>query len=138
MVGGEHSGRRQITYGLRGTGSHDFAVTDVFVPASHSSSFREPPVEPGPLYALPTIAMFSAGLAAVPLGIARHAIDILTALAGTKIASRSRQSIREDAILQVNLGHACGEHRQRGSRVDVQCRRFGLTLHRQRARALRA
>jgi len=44
------------TIGLRGTGSHDFAVGNVFVPA-HSLSFREPPVEPGPLYALPTIAM---------------------------------------------------------------------------------
>jgi alkylation response protein AidB-like acyl-CoA dehydrogenase len=42
----------------------------------------------------------------VPLGIARHAIEILTALAGTKIASRSRQSIRDDAILQANLGRA--------------------------------
>jgi alkylation response protein AidB-like acyl-CoA dehydrogenase len=45
-------------------------------------------------------------LAAVPLGIARHAIDILTALAGTKIASRSRQSLREDTTLQANLGRA--------------------------------
>ena len=61
--------------GLRGTGSHDFAVADVFVPATHSLSFRESPVEPGPLYAVPTIAMFSAGLAAVPLGIARHAAN---------------------------------------------------------------
>jgi indole-3-acetate monooxygenase len=92
--------------GLRGTGSHDFAVADVFVPATHSLSFREPPVEPGPLYALPTIALFSTGLAAVALGIARHAIDILTALAGTKIASRSRQSLRDDGILQANLGRA--------------------------------
>jgi alkylation response protein AidB-like acyl-CoA dehydrogenase len=92
--------------GLRGTGSHDFAVADVFVPATHSLSFREPPVESGPLYALPTIAMFSASLSAVPLGIARHAIEILTVLTGTKIASRSRQSIRDDAILQANLGRA--------------------------------
>jgi alkylation response protein AidB-like acyl-CoA dehydrogenase len=92
--------------GLRGTGSHDFAVADVFVPATHSLSFREPPVESGPLYALPTIALFSTGLAAVALGIARHAIDILTALAGTKIASRSRQSLRDDGILQANLGRA--------------------------------
>jgi indole-3-acetate monooxygenase len=92
--------------GLRGTGSHDFTVADVFVPATHSLSFREPPVEPGPLYALPTIALFSTGLAAVALGIARHAIDILTALAGTKMASRSRQSLRDDGILQANLGRA--------------------------------
>src|SRR5262245_14324355 len=40
--------------GLRGTGSHDYAVTDLFVPAARSLSFREPPSAPGPLYALPT------------------------------------------------------------------------------------
>ena len=39
--------------GLRGTGSHDYSVTDVFVPAARSLSFREPPVERGPLYACP-------------------------------------------------------------------------------------
>ena len=92
--------------GLRGTGSHDFTVADVFVPATHSISLREPQVEPGPLYALPTIALFSTGLAAVALGIARHAIDILTTLAGTKMASRSRQSLRDDSTLQANLGRA--------------------------------
>jgi alkylation response protein AidB-like acyl-CoA dehydrogenase len=59
--------------GLRGTGSHDYAVANVFVPAARSLSFREPPTEPGPLYAMPTIALFGAVLAAVPLGIARHA-----------------------------------------------------------------
>jgi alkylation response protein AidB-like acyl-CoA dehydrogenase len=92
--------------GLRGTGSHDYAVTDVFVPAARSLSFREPPVQAGPLYAVPTIALFATVLAAVPLGIARHAIDLLLELAGTKIASRSRQVLREDATMQANLGQA--------------------------------
>ena len=92
--------------GLRGTGSHDIAVADVFVPADRSFSFREPPVEPGPLYAMPPIALFGAILAAVPLGIARHAIDILLGLAGTKIATRSRQSLREDVTMQAGLGRA--------------------------------
>ena len=92
--------------GLRGTGSHDFTVTDVFVPAARSLSFREPPVEPGPLYAIPTIALFGAMLAAVGLGIARHAIDLLLDLAETKITSRSRQSLREDTTMQAHLGHA--------------------------------
>jgi indole-3-acetate monooxygenase len=92
--------------GLRGTGSHDYAVSDVFVPAARSLSLREPQVEPGPLYALPTIALFATVLAAVPLGIARHAIDILLDLTATKIASRSRRTLREDAALQANLGQA--------------------------------
>ncbi len=92
--------------GLRGTGSHDYVVNDVFVPTARSLSFREPPVEAGPLYALPTIALFATVLAAVPLGVARHAIDILVELAGTKIATRSRQTLRGDATLQVHLGRA--------------------------------
>jgi indole-3-acetate monooxygenase len=92
--------------GLCGTGSHDFAVSDLLVPAAHSLSFRDPPVEQGPLYAMPTIALFATALAAVPLGIARHAIDILTELAETKIASRSRQAVREDVTMQAALGRA--------------------------------
>jgi alkylation response protein AidB-like acyl-CoA dehydrogenase len=92
--------------GLRGTGSHDYTVADVFVPAAHSLSFREPPVERGPLYAFPTIALLSAVLAAVPLGIARHAIDILVELAETKTTTRSPQPLREDATMQASLGRA--------------------------------
>ena len=92
--------------GLRGTGSRDYAVTDLFVPAARSLSFREPPSAPGPLYALPTIALFGTVLAAVPLGIARHAIDILTELAGTKIATRSQRALREDATMRGDLGRA--------------------------------
>ena len=92
--------------GLRGTGSHDYAVADVFVPAARSLSFREPPAKPGPLYAMPTVALFGAVLAAMPLGIARHAIEILMELAETKIASRSRRVLGEDATRQANLGRA--------------------------------
>ncbi len=92
--------------GLRGTGSHDIVVADIFVPANRSFSFRDPPVEPGPLYAMPSMTLLGAILAAVPLGIARHAIDILLGLAGTKIASRSRQSLREDVTMQAGLGRA--------------------------------
>jgi len=62
-----------------------------------------------------TIALFAPVLAAVGLGIARHAIEILLELARTKIASRaaftreislSRQSLREDATMQASLGQA--------------------------------
>ncbi|WP_050629236.1 acyl-CoA dehydrogenase family protein [Bradyrhizobium viridifuturi] len=92
--------------GLRGTGSHDYGIADAFVPSVRSLSFREPPVEQGPLYAFPTIALFGAALAAVPLGIARHAIDILVGLVGRKIAARSRKLLTEDALVQADLGRA--------------------------------
>jgi len=94
------------TAGLRGTGSHDYAANDVFVPAAHSMWFREQPVESGPLYALPAIALFATAIAAVPLGIARHAIDILTELSGAKLAVRTRQTLNRNAMLQADLGQA--------------------------------
>jgi indole-3-acetate monooxygenase len=94
------------TAGLRGTGSHDYVVTEVFVPAERSLSFREPPVEPGPLYALPLIVYGSICIAAVPLGIARHAIDALAELAGVKTPTASRNLLREHALVQRDLARA--------------------------------
>jgi indole-3-acetate monooxygenase len=92
--------------GLRGTGSHDFTVADLLVPASRSISFREPAVEPGPLYALPLIAFFATGIAAVPLGIARHAIEILEELAGAKKPTWSQNLLREQPLAQAQVGQA--------------------------------
>jgi indole-3-acetate monooxygenase len=92
--------------GLRGTGSHDFTLTDAFVPADYSVSFREPPTERGPLYALPYVAASAPKLASVALGIARHAIDIMTEIAETKISTRARQTLDKDVTVQSNLGRA--------------------------------
>jgi alkylation response protein AidB-like acyl-CoA dehydrogenase len=96
------------TSGLRGTGSHDFTVSDIFVPAAHTVSFHAPPVEKGPLYTLPIIALSATSIAAVSLGIARHAIDILEETAGVKVAMRSQQVLSRSAMLQVDLGRAEG------------------------------
>jgi alkylation response protein AidB-like acyl-CoA dehydrogenase len=74
--------------GLRGTGSHDWTVTDAFVPAHRSFALGNGPVHPGPLYAFPAGAQ--ALVAAVPLGIARTAIDALVALAGARAPATSR------------------------------------------------
>jgi alkylation response protein AidB-like acyl-CoA dehydrogenase len=92
--------------GLRATGSNDYAVADLFVPSDHSLSFREPPVQQGALYALPTLGLFAAAIAAVPLGIARHAVDIFSELARVKVAARSRQTLNQHAMLQADLGRA--------------------------------
>lgn len=96
------------TAGMRGTGSHDFTVADIFVPTEHAVSFQEPPVEPGPLYALPIIGLSAAAISGVTLGIARHAIDILSEVARVKVGLRTQQVISQHAVLQADLGRAEG------------------------------
>jgi len=71
--------------GLCGTGSVDMEVRDVFVPAERSTSLiTERPRIDRPLYRFPAYGLLAVGIPAVALGIARRAIDELTALAHQK------------------------------------------------------
>lgn len=78
------------TTGLRGTGSHDLVIHDVFVPAERTFCFQDPNLvrRSGPLYAFPL--MFTAKGAAPALGVARRAIDALVDTAGRKPARRMK------------------------------------------------
>jgi alkylation response protein AidB-like acyl-CoA dehydrogenase len=96
------------TVGLRGTGSHDFEVKDVFVPVSRSLWFSDPPVERSPLYSVPAIALFATFIASVSLGIARHALEIFKELAGVKKPSWSQEPLRAGAVAQSLVGEAEG------------------------------
>jgi len=93
--------------GMRGTGSQDFAVEDVFVPEIHSSDLSAPPLEKGPLYNPRT--MFTAtwtGTAANALGIARGAIDAFVDLASREASTASSVLLRDRAHAQARLGEA--------------------------------
>lgn len=94
--------------GLRGTGSHDYQVSDLFVPAHRTFWFSEEPVQPGPLYTLPAIAIFAAYIGCVSLGIARHAIDSFKELAAVKTPTRSTTVLREKPVAQAQIGEAEG------------------------------
>jgi indole-3-acetate monooxygenase len=87
--------------GLRGTGSHDFQVREVFVPRQLSFSSADMAVQTGPLYRLPFLALLASMLPAVTLGTARGAIEAVTELAKTKIPSASRSLLRDRAMVQV-------------------------------------
>src|ERR1700733_7868962 len=93
--------------GLRGTGSHDFRVTDLFVPEERAiAAFTAKPVRPGTLFAAPFITVFQMALASVPLGIARAAIDAFVDLAEGKTPIGSSSRLREKASAQADVGKA--------------------------------
>jgi alkylation response protein AidB-like acyl-CoA dehydrogenase len=102
------------TTGLRGTGSNDLALSDVFVEAEHTFSFQDPALikRPGPLYAFPY--MFFAKGSAPALGIARHAVDALIEVASDKPARRytsgdqllSPGMLRDEVFVQEAVGRA--------------------------------
>lgn len=93
--------------GLRGTGSHDFVVRDAFVPEERAYSFMTGTRSfEGALYRIPTIGLMAAAVAAVPLGIARGAIDALIDLAQAKVPTGSRRTLRERASTAVQVAEA--------------------------------
>jgi indole-3-acetate monooxygenase len=96
--------------GMRGTGSNDISVTDVYVPKSRTFPFV-PDFEPGshyrgPLYRLPVVGVAATGIPTPMLGVARRALDEVTALAQTKTPVGSSGLLMERASAQVQLGQA--------------------------------
>ena len=94
------------TGGLRGTGSHDYAVSGLFVPMERTFAFDASSRVPGLLYRLPCQALLDSAMAAIPLGIARNVIDTLIELAATKRPARSDQPLAERRTVQAEVGRA--------------------------------
>ncbi|MGD8818372.1 MAG: acyl-CoA dehydrogenase family protein [Acidobacteriota bacterium] len=97
------------TLGMRGTGSHDIDVDDLFVPAERAIPFG-PLTQPsasysGPLHRLsiwPSIA-----INAVPaLGIAQTAIDDFLDLARERTPSYTSKTLKDRSIVQLRFGKA--------------------------------
>jgi alkylation response protein AidB-like acyl-CoA dehydrogenase len=93
--------------GLRGTGSHDFAIDNLLVAAERALPLNiATPVERGPLYAFPMLASFAVAKGAVSLGIARHAIDAFKEIARSKVPATKTKTLRERPAAQIDLAHA--------------------------------
>ncbi len=92
--------------GLRGTGSHDVVVRDVFVPIDFGSGFTDPYVLPQPRYRIPPFSRVIPGLGAMALGIARTAIETFTEIAGAKTPARTTQMLRDNHGAQVRVSQA--------------------------------
>jgi alkylation response protein AidB-like acyl-CoA dehydrogenase len=98
------------TAGLRGTGSHDFRVDGVTVPAEHVVPvplfFTGPTARPSTAYRTPFYDIASAGLAAVGLGIARDAIESFKTLASSKTPAISMTTLANQQTVQQRVGKA--------------------------------
>ena len=95
------------TSGMRGTGSDDFEVHEAFVPEARSFSvFTDPPRETGTLYRLPFGVLTELPVAAVALGIARHALEAFEALARRKKAYGSGRPLALDPLVQARFAEA--------------------------------
>jgi alkylation response protein AidB-like acyl-CoA dehydrogenase len=93
--------------GLRGTGTHHFAVHDVFVPERRSVlSTAAPIIEPGPLYKIARTLLFASGDASVALGVGRAALTAFYELAGAKSPRAVQGLLRDQAMVQADIGQA--------------------------------
>jgi alkylation response protein AidB-like acyl-CoA dehydrogenase len=93
--------------GLRGTGSCDYVIRDAIVSERFTlRAFDARPTQPGTLYAMPLITVFATAIAAVPLGIARAAIDEVVDLASKKTPTGSKALLRDREAAQAQVGRA--------------------------------
>jgi alkylation response protein AidB-like acyl-CoA dehydrogenase len=100
------------TLGMRGTGSHDVAIRDAFVPRHRVARLLAPESRPnlpkgfeGPLYRC-TVWPAVTPLAIVAAGIARVAIDELVALATRKTPNYMPAPLRERSSAQIEVARA--------------------------------
>ncbi len=93
--------------GMRGTGSHDFSVDRAFVPEGRSVQPRlQQPTIDCPLAAFPNFSLLASGIAAVALGVARHAIDELIEVGQGKRPLFSSRTISQIGSAQTDLARA--------------------------------
>ncbi len=98
--------------GLRGTGSKDIEVKNVFVPAHRALPVAQmkagvaPGGETAPLYRLPVFDMFPYVVAGASLGIAQGAIEFFVEDTRHRITAYSTTLLADYATTQARLGHA--------------------------------
>jgi indole-3-acetate monooxygenase len=93
--------------GLRGTGSHDFKVTNAFVPNDRTYAFGiDNPFVKSVLYRFPLFGLLAIGVCAASLGIARRAIDEFIELAIKKTPSWERRTLAQSARIQESVAEA--------------------------------
>jgi alkylation response protein AidB-like acyl-CoA dehydrogenase len=93
--------------GLQGTGSCDYSLTDVFVPAGRViDRMGSPARRGGDLFSLPPLFFVSNELGPVTVGIARRAVDDMYELANATARRAGGVALSERAAFQKDMGRA--------------------------------
>jgi alkylation response protein AidB-like acyl-CoA dehydrogenase len=93
--------------GMRGTGSHDIEVEDLFVPEGHTFSALDRRARvTGPMNRLHGFDLAGCGFCCVGLGVARAAIDEFVELAQVKVPRGSSELLRDRPMVQARIGEA--------------------------------
>jgi indole-3-acetate monooxygenase len=94
--------------GLRGTGSDNYTIADLFIDDAHSVT-RESPEErreAGTLYRFQAMQLYASGFACVALGTARAALDAFIGLAKGKSQAWSSDRLGDNHAVQHIVGHS--------------------------------
>ncbi len=94
--------------GLRGTGSDDYSVEDLFVQDAYTF-IRENAADRRqhwPLYRIPLMTFYGIAFASVALGIARAMLGEFVTLAADKIPYRATAVLRDNPVIQTQVAHA--------------------------------
>lgn len=94
------------TSGLRGTGSNDIEVQDLFVPEGRWVTLGGRARVETPLYQFPTFGLLALGVSAVAIGIAQRALDEFIELAGGKTPTGSTRPLAARSSVQKELALA--------------------------------
>ena len=94
--------------GLRGTGSDNYTIRDLFVDDAHSLTREYEPErrEHGALYSFQAMQLYASGFASVALGASRAMLDAFIALAKTKSQAWSSDPLRENQAVQHVVSYA--------------------------------
>jgi alkylation response protein AidB-like acyl-CoA dehydrogenase len=93
--------------GMRGTGSHDIEVEDLFVPEERTFSVAERRARvTGPINRMHGFDLAGCGFCCVGLGVARAALDAFAELSQTKVPRGSSDLLRDRATVQATVGEA--------------------------------
>jgi indole-3-acetate monooxygenase len=103
--------------GLKGTGTDDYAVDDLFVPEKYSAlrDHESEQRESGPLYKISSSMMYGLSFAAIALGVARATLDAAIETTRGKTSRDLKAGMKHNNVVQATVGR--GEAKLRGVRA---------------------